>query len=346
MRNGNWLYMRVRALVYGIGLVLLLYRSIPLLSVFFVNLGAIHIAKSGTDLAWTMQWQWDVNGLVLDASGEAAGQISSMRTEELALAYRDSLQALVLWHENVSANRAMAYWGYATKDYAALAENLSILAEKNALRPWDALALAKVYEWQGAHGLALARLKDNNTVDYLLRVAEREYYAGGDAEDARRMAAMAVEAAPNFAGAYYLLGHILVMDGRKPEEAIRVFSKGAQLQPENANMQIGLAHAMIEAGRYEDALGQLRNVLPRASNNSTAHLLLGDVYLNQGNLAEAAREYSQALNLEPKQVWAMYGLGRVYAAQGRRADAIAAWQGALQINPRFEPALNALNSIK
>jgi tetratricopeptide (TPR) repeat protein len=335
------------AICLGLAVVLLVGRFPRVLSQLSMNLAAIHLVRSGIGVTWPMHWHWNADGkLSLDDDSKEANSISTRNSREVAQAFSYALWAAAFWTDNPLSRRTLAYLDFASGNYGGLQENLAAVAKTDAQRPWDSFALVKLYEWQGEHGLAVAALKGDDTVDYLLVVAERLSYSDGQAENARRMAALAVEAAPDSARALYLLGHILVLDGREAEEAVQVFSRGLQLQPENVDMQIGLAHALVEAGRYEDAMGQLRSVLPKASNDSTVHLLLGEVYLNQGDLADAAREYSFTLNLAPKQVWALYGLGRVYAAEGRKAEAIFAWRSALQIDPGFEPAANALNSYK
>ena len=157
---------------------------------------------------------------------------------------------------------------------------------------------------------------------------------------------MVIEADPSIPDAYYLLGQINVLYGGTPDAAqaaVDLFSKGVALRPADMVMRAGLAHALVQADRYEEAREQLRIVLAAMPANPTAHLLLGDVYLHDGNLEGAIREYETCLSLAPGQAWALYGLGQVYMAQDKKIEAIAAWQRALQINPTFTAAQQALD---
>ena len=340
---------RVAVLAIGLAFVLTVRRFGPYcLSQLLANLATIRVAKSGIEPNWATNWHWDADGhLLLNAGHQEAGLTSVPGNEEAAQAVRYSLVAVTLWSDNMLPHRTLAYLALGERDYEALEEHLSILVEKDAQRPWNALALAKLYEWQGEHDLAVEELRRSGTVGYLLSIAEHAL-SGGQVENARRLATVAIEAGPDFPQAYRLLGHILVVYGTGPEDveyAVEVFGRGLQLQPESTSMRVGLAHALIQAGRYDEALDPLRIVLSKAPDNGTAHLLLGEVYLHQGNLADATSEYLTCLNLAPDHVWALYGLGRVYAAQGRRDDAIATWQRALEVDPNLKPALRDLNTI-
>jgi tetratricopeptide (TPR) repeat protein len=334
---------------FGLTLASLMCGFIPWLSELSANLAAIHMLKSGVELTWVTHWHWDADGqLTLEYHSQDGDLVPTRGDEESAQAQRYSLWALAWWPHNTSSRRTMAYLAFPGAEYAALEENLSILSEESAQRPWDALALAKLYEWQGKHGAAMEELRRGGSIDCLLSIAETTF-SGGQVENAQRLAALAVETAPSFLRTYYLLGHILVLSGTGLEDAeyaASIFGSGLQLQPENTDMRTGLAHALVEAGRYEEAWSHLRIVISKAPDNSTAHLLLGEVYLIQGNWAAAAREYLTCLSLAPDQVWALYGLGRTYVAQERVDDAIAVWQRALRTDPSFEPALEALRTVK
>ena len=157
------------------------------------------------------------------------------------------------------------------------------------------------------------------------------------------------EAVPYSPEANLFLGHLLVLHGgsrQSAERAIEILTRGRRVEPDSPERRINLAHAFVEAGRFSEASVALRALVAEEPRNPIVYLLLGEVSRNRGDLVDAAREFSACLDLDPSQLWALYGLGQVYAAGHRNSEAIAVWQRALEIDPSFVAAANALHSVK
>ncbi len=73
------------------------------------------------------------------------------------------------------------------------------------------------------------------------------------------------------------------------------------------------------------------HTLACTSPNCVAHKNLGDVFLGQGRLEEAAAHYRTALEIEPRHADAHTNLGRVLARYGRWDEAIAQFRRVLEI---------------
>src|ERR1700730_10231349 len=136
---------------------------------------------------------------------------------------------------------------------------------------------------------ALAKLNPKR----LLAVAEF-YLAIEDANEAGRLAELALQSAPDFAAAHQLLGaarHI----GLRLEEAESEYAKALALDPKSAAAKVALADLKRAAGKAEEALALYRELLqadPR-SNSSRAGLVL--CLLELGRKEEADQELSKAL---------------------------------------------------
>jgi tetratricopeptide (TPR) repeat protein len=327
-------------------LALLLVFTVPIISALIrTNLANICATKSQASLAWAASWQWDLDGsLPLGLDHRGGGNVAC----SFPLAVRSQGDAIglgTLQATNTILERAAMYDSLANTDYQAFERHLVVIAQGNALRSHEALALAKLDEARGDHNQAVAAIRDSRTASNLLYLAGAAF-TRGRVEDARRLSSLVIEADPSIPEAYYLLGQINVLYGEAPDAAqaaVDVFSKGVALRPADMMMRAGLAHALVQTRRYEEAREQLRIVLAATPANATAHLLLGDVYLNDGNLDGAISEYETCLSLAPQQVWALYGLGQVYMAQDKKVEAIAAWQRALQIDSNFKAAKQALD---
>jgi Flp pilus assembly protein TadD len=83
------------------------------------------------------------------------------------------------------------------------------------------------------------------------------------------------------------------------------------------------------------------------SRNATVHLNLGSALIAQGRMAEAAEQFTAALQIRPEYAEARNNLGFALAAQGRYAEAIAEYRLAVRAKPNGKSYFligNALNS--
>lgn len=93
----------------------------------------------------------------------------------------------------------------------------------------------------------------------------------------------------------------------------------------------GLARANLlrMRGHWEEAEAECAAVIRRQPDDPTAHSLLGDIYLDQGRIADAERWYQLALDIDPGRVADRRRLqraGELLAARRTRSD----WEEALR----------------
>ncbi len=77
------------------------------------------------------------------------------------------------------------------------------------------------------------------------------------------------------------------------------------------------------------------------SNSPKLHVLLGDIYRQSKNFADAEQEYRKALALRPGDAGGEFGLSLTLLATGRNDEALSLAQGSLTKNPD-DPELNAV----
>lgn len=124
----------------------------------------------------------------------------------------------------------------------------------------------------------------------------------------------------------------------------------------NCNSECALAHNQLgdallhqQPDQIELAIDQFQAALkinpnypePRR-NLAVADKRLGDVFVKQGRLEEAAACFQQAINAQPDDADARYDLGVVWNRLGKTADAIAAWQEAIRLRPEDVGAIDQL----
>jgi tetratricopeptide (TPR) repeat protein len=78
----------------------------------------------------------------------------------------------------------------------------------------------------------------------------------------------------------------------------------------------GLGVCLSIAGQHAQAAEQFREALEHDPRSAVAHFALGSTELQMGQTASAVRELERAVALEPRMRQAFYLLGRAYAALG------------------------------
>jgi tetratricopeptide (TPR) repeat protein len=93
------------------------------------------------------------------------------------------------------------------------------------------------------------------------------------------------------------------------------------------------AEAAREIGDYQTALALFREILARNPTVTTAYLGIGDIYMEQGNAAQAEPNFARAARLEPRNFEAQFKHGNALQLLKRYAEAIRAYHRALVIRP-------------
>jgi uncharacterized protein (TIGR02466 family) len=163
----------------------------------------------------------------------------------------------------------------------------------------------------------------------------------------------------------YLLGTLCTQTGRSAE-AVEHLGIASRLAPNTAPLFNHLGHALVAAGRQDDAEAAFRRAIELRPDLAEAHLNLGTLLRQSGRLADAAHSFRQAAAADPGTPHALinlgitlqeiaafdeavaalhqavaidgcsfeayYNLGGVLAAQRRIPEAAAAYQAAIGLN--------------
>jgi len=150
------------------------------------------------------------------------------------------------------------------------------------------------------------------------------------------------------------------------ERVIEVCRESLHLKPQfaegRAEAHLILAWAYKAMGRYPEAIEACQSVLSELGvvhnsyshskfsmsidyKISTAHVILSQIYTEQGKYSEAVEEGRKALKIDPKNAIGHFVLGELYLKQKLYEEAIAAFQAALKINPKFSRAHYKLANI-
>lgn len=183
---------------------------------------------------------------------------------------------------------------------------------------------------------------------------------------------------PRDADALALLG-ILARRAGRPDAAVQLTALAIRLCPRHPGFRLGLAHALLAAGRHESAARCCRSLLAlypawaaawccfgdiqaaRANDaqaqpawkraiacggsSPRAERALGHLLCRQGNFLEAARLYRAGLAKCPKDASLRFALAAALAAAGQSQEAKRAYCETLRLQPAFPEALLNLGNL-
>lgn len=160
----------------------------------------------------------------------------------------------------------------------------------------------------------------------------------------------------------YLKGNALAIGpGARPkadwQQAIAQYREALRLEPEYAAAQAGLAQTLIwmasnypDVSTYKAHMSEARvwtlKALTLGPDLADGHAALGDLYmLEDWKLADAEKEYRQALQLAPNNKVALDGLQLLLQVLGQSEAAIALGHQAIAIDPLFVDHYDFLTKI-
>ena len=128
-------------------------------------------------------------------------------------------------------------------------------------------------------------------------------------------------------------------------------SQAVSLDPQSLSAVSQLGITMFECGDVKAAVPKLEAALKLNGSVFVPPLYtyLARAYLKTGNIDQAVKRAQQGALLPPESADAYYWLGQAYQARGGSGDltnAKQAYQHALQIDPNYQPAKDALSTMK
>jgi Flp pilus assembly protein TadD len=123
------------------------------------------------------------------------------------------------------------------------------------------------------------------------------------------------------------------------DAAIQTFTRGNNLFPKSARMQLGLAVALYAQGQYEKAAEQFFGACDLDPANPKPYLFLGKVQraeiTGSNEFASRMRRFAE---LQPQDPQANYLYAVVLARQGQQVDAKLLFNKAIRLDPKFAAA--------
>ena len=193
------------------------------------------------------------------------------------------------------------------------------------------------------------RVWQNTTTlfDNAIKVTTRNFvaenlYAGalgaeGDMAGAKAHIEKALELKPDYAGAHYNLGLVLLRE-RNFEKAREQFTTALQSLPRDPMIWNGLGVANINLGKPDEAISNYRKALELNPLYADAFTDLGAAYLSTGKFAESVEASEKALRYRPDVAESHATLGAALWNLGRSDESIMNNRKAVELNPNLVSA--------
>lgn len=159
-----------------------------------------------------------------------------------------------------------------------------------------------------------------------------QHHQAGRLQEAEAIYRQVLQAQPNCADAFHLLGLIAQQTGRAVL-AMECVGKAIQLNPSAGEFHNSMGEAHRAQGKLEEAEVHYRRALAITPLLAEAHCNLGIILRWYGKTDEAVSHLQRALAIKPSLAQAHHNLGTVFQDQGKLDEAVASYERALKFLP-------------
>lgn len=152
---------------------------------------------------------------------------------------------------------------------------------------------------------------------------------------------------PNSAQMHQILAHEESRQG-KTNNAIAQYRQAIAIDPHLPGIHFELAELLntsADKQMKQEALQEYLRALKENPLDVKTQSRLGDIYLQQGDLKQAADYYSKALALQPNSAEANFGLAKTFIAMNQESKALPILEHAVQLDPTNATAHYRLSTL-
>jgi protein O-mannosyl-transferase len=278
--------------------------------------------------SFALFWMWLAIAPALNSRWMTASVFAERYLYMPSVPFAWMLAGALLWFWQNSANRAPFIRWTAVSALALLA----LLAVRSTF--------ARTFDWRNDRSLIVSTLAVLPDSPYMHVQYGMFNWAEGDHAEAQRQWHTALAFKPDLVEAMADLGFAKLED-KQYDEAIPYLQEAIELKPQFATPHIYLAKIYAATGKPADAEAEFHRALVIHPTNTDALNALGQFYLDQNRLEEAASSFRAAAEIYSElPTWS--ALGKIYDVQNDPVRAEEAWRHVLEFE-RFNP--NAHRSL-
>ncbi len=189
-------------------------------------------------------------------------------------------------------------------------------------------------EMHAAEASCRAALESEDPLPETEAALAKLYAAGGRYEQAEAVYRSLLRRAPRDAEFHIGLGGALAAQHRE-QEAEKEFREAIVVEPGYWQAYNSLGGFLFERGRAAEAVEAYRRVTELAPGNTTGFNNLGAAFLTMGDLGQAEKAFARSMAIEPDSS-AVVNLGTVYYYTGRMEEAAKMYTKAIELAPKDE----------
>ncbi len=125
---------------------------------------------------------------------------------------------------------------------------------------------------------------------------------------------------------------------RKPKEAAAAYQRALDMEGDNSDAQRGLANALLNSDKLEDALKVYQAIVAAEPQDSQSYIKISEIQRRQGHYDLALETLKKAKTLVPDNEELIFNEAMLYDALGRYADAEASLKGVLSATAKGDGA--------
>ncbi len=171
-----------------------------------------------------------------------------------------------------------------------------------------------------------------------------QHHSQGNLAEAEQIYRKVLEADPNSAGAWHLLGVIAHQVGQQ-QVALEYITRAIELLPTDPGFHSNLGEVFRALGRHNEALVCYNKAIELQPSHAEAYSNMGNVLDELNRFDEARQALERALQIRPNYPAALSNLGNVYKGLRDPVSAEKSYREAIRIDPNFAQAHNNLGSL-
>ncbi len=171
-----------------------------------------------------------------------------------------------------------------------------------------------------------------------------QHHSNGNLAEAEQIYRKVLEADPNSAGAWHLLGVIAHQVGQQ-QVALEYITRAIELLPTDPGFHSNLGEVFRSLERRDEAILCYQKAIELQPNHAEAFSNLGNVLDELNRFDEARQALERALQIRPNYPAALSNLGNVYKGLRDPAQAEKYYREAIRSDPNFAQAHNNLGSL-
>jgi tetratricopeptide (TPR) repeat protein len=149
----------------------------------------------------------------------------------------------------------------------------------------------------------------------------------GDMKNANLLADSALQINPNLTSALQLKARLIRHEDTSDARALAFLGERVNQFPQNAELRLFYATALLDARKYEEAVKHLKLLAQDKNYGGQALILLGEVAANNNDLNASLDFFRKALAYPNNKDQAQYLLGQLFEFKGQKQEAIVWYAG-------------------